>query len=162
MQEDKEGVFDAVDTILSLLDVFPPMVRTIQFNEDRMTKAAIADFTLATDAADLLARHGIPFREAHTVVGRLVGKCIAEGKTFADLSDQEWASIHPIFTDHRPPLDGLTSVRQRDVPGGPAPQRVLSAMTTAEHELLVHQEWIVSEREQFDALFARPSNAPLP
>ena len=132
MQEDKEGVFDAVDTVVALLDVFPPMIESTTFNRERMAAAAIADFTLATDAADMLAKHGVPFREAHGVVGALVGRCIAEGITFADLNDDEWAAIHPVFAEHRPPLDGLTSVAIRNITGGTAPNRVAEALRSHE------------------------------
>ncbi len=156
MQEDKEGLFDAVDTILALLDVFPPMIRTIQFDQERMAAAAIADFSLATDAADLLARHGVPFREAHGVVGRLVGSCIAEGKTFANLDDAEWAAIHPVFAEHKPPLDAMESVSIRDIPGGTAPNRVRAAIATARVELAVQRTWFDREAAVFDALFVRP------
>ena len=86
-QEDKEALFDSVDTVLTTLDVLPPMIRTGRWRSDRMAEAAIADFSLATDAADLLARRGIPFREAHEATGKLVAYCIAQGKTFADLTD---------------------------------------------------------------------------
>ncbi len=85
-QEDKEGLIDSFDTILAVLDVFPPMVRSITVHGDRTAAAAIEDFTLATDAADLLAKAGVPFREAHEVVGSLVARCIAGGKTFAMLT----------------------------------------------------------------------------
>ena len=156
MQEDKEGLFDAVDTVLALLDVFPPMIRTTRFNQERMAAAAIADFTLATDAADLLARHGVPFREAHGVVGRLVRVCIAEGKTFADLSVEEWAATHPVFAEHKPPLHALESVSIRDIPGGTAPNRVEAALATAGLALTEQHVWLDSEAAAFDALFQRP------
>jgi len=155
MQEDKEGLFDAVDTILALLDVYPLMIRTTRFNRERMAAAAIADFTLATDAADLLARHGVPFREAHGVIGRLVGSCIAEGRTFADLSDAEWASIHPVFGEHKPPLDALESVSIRDIPGGTAPNRVRAAIAIAHGDLAEQRSWFDREADVFDALFKR-------
>ncbi|MFM9106679.1 MAG: argininosuccinate lyase [Chloroflexota bacterium] len=121
-QEDKEAIFDAVDTILVTLDVLPPMIRTAAWNAERMAAAAAADFSLATDAADLLARRGVPFREAHEVIGRLVGRCAAEGITFADLTGEQWAGIHPVFAAERPPLTALESVAARDVPGGTAPR----------------------------------------
>jgi argininosuccinate lyase len=155
MQEDKEGVFDAVDTILALLDVFPPMVRTITFNRDRMAAAAIEDFTLATDAADLLAKHGVPFREAHAVVGRLVGTCVAEGRTFADLSDEEWAAIHPVFGTRKPPLDAMASVAIRDIPGGTAPNRVAAALVAARAALDDQRAWLEGESAAWDRLFER-------
>ena len=121
MQEDKEGLFDSVDTLLAVLDVFPPMLRTTTFKRERLADAAIANFSLATDAADLLAKSGIPFREAHETVGALVRQCIDSGKTFADLTDAEWAEIHPVFGERRPPLTALESISARDVPGGNGP-----------------------------------------
>ncbi|MGB3327732.1 MAG: argininosuccinate lyase, partial [Thermomicrobiales bacterium] len=156
LQEDKEGVFDAVATVLQLLDVFPPMIRTATFNRDRMAAAAIDDFTLATDAADLLAKRGVPFREAHEVIGSLVGTCVREGKTFADLTDAEWAAVHPVFATEKPPLDALSSIAGRDVPGGTAPNRVEAALEEAERELGIHATWVAENRQRLDLLFAHP------
>jgi argininosuccinate lyase len=156
IQEDKEGVFDAVDTVLALLDVFPPMVRTTTFNEDRMAAAAIADFTLATDAADLLAKHGVPFREAHGIIGRLVGQCIAEGRTFADLTDDEWAAIHPVFAGQRPALTALESVSLRDIPGGTAPNRVSAELERARSAVNQQREWFADREAEWERLFTRP------
>ncbi|MFM8593088.1 MAG: argininosuccinate lyase, partial [Chloroflexota bacterium] len=135
-QEDKEALFDAVDTVLITLDVVPPMMRTATWNSTRMAEAAIADFSLATDAADLLARNGVPFREAHEVVGQLVGSCVRENRTFADLSDAEWAAIHPVFAKQRPPLQAIESVAARDVPGGTAPRQVADATAQAKGRVL--------------------------
>ncbi|MFT4037678.1 MAG: argininosuccinate lyase [Thermomicrobiales bacterium] len=134
-QEDKEVLFDSVDTVLATLDVLPPMVRTGTWQGERMAEAAIADFSLATDAADLLARRGIPFREAHEITGRLVRQCISEGKTFADLTDAEWAAVHPLFATERPPLTALESLRSRDVPGGVAPNRVAAQLADVQRWL---------------------------
>ena len=102
MQEDKEALFDAVDTVTGVLAVLPPALRTMTFKTQRMADAAMADFSLATDAADLLARKGVAFRVAHEVIGKLVGQCIAENRTFAELSDEEWATIHPVFAKQSP------------------------------------------------------------
>jgi argininosuccinate lyase len=134
-QEDKEALFDSVDTVLATLDVLPPMIRTARWRSERMAAAAIADFSLATDAADLLARRGIPFREAHEATGKLVAYCIAQGKTFADLSDAEWAAAHPIFVTERPPLTAAESLAARDVPGGTAPHRVSEQLAAARNTL---------------------------
>lgn len=157
MQEDKEGLIDAVDTILAVLDVFPPMLETITVHGDRTAQAAIQDFTLATDAADLLAKSGVPFREAHEIVGTLVGQCIAENKTFADLSDEEWAAIHPVFADQRPPLDGPGSVALRDVPGGTAPNRVADAGEQLKRDIGVYRTWVTQQHDILDGLFRPPS-----
>ncbi|MGC4191807.1 MAG: argininosuccinate lyase [Thermomicrobiales bacterium] len=158
LQEDKEGVFDAVTTVLQLLDVFPPMIRTATFNNERMAAAAIDDFTLATDAADLLAKRGVPFREAHEVIGSLVGRCVREGKTFADLTDEEWSAVHPVFAEEKPPLDALTSIAGRDVPGGTAPNRVNAALEAAEQQLGVYATWLAENRQSLEILFSRPGS----
>ena len=159
MQEDKEGLIDAVDTILAVLDVFPPMLGAMTVHGDRTARAAIEDFTLATDAADLLARHGVPFREAHEIVGSLVGRCIAEGKTFADLTDGEWAETHPVFATNRPPLDGAGSVALRDIPGGTAPGRVAAAQEHLEEAFADEREWVLQQQQAMDALFDRPGRS---
>lgn len=135
LQEDKEPLFDSVDTILATLGVLPPMMRTARWRGDRMAEAAIADFSLATDAADLLARNGVPFREAHEITGRLVRDCIAQGKTLADLTVEEWAAIHPVFARERPALTAIESLRARDVPGGTAPNRVAEQLVAARERL---------------------------
>lgn len=156
-QEDKEGLIDSVDTILAVLDVFPPMLETMTVQGDRTADAALSDFTLATDAADALAKAGVPFREAHGIIGSLVGRCIAEGKTFADLTDKEWTEIHPVFANEKPPLDGAGSIALRDVPGGTAPTRVAAAGKRLEADLNEHRQWVIQQRETLDALFTRPA-----
>jgi argininosuccinate lyase len=135
LQEDKEPLFDSVDTILATLDVLPPMIRSARWRGDRMAEAAIADFSLATDAADLLARNGVPFREAHEITGRLVRDCIAQGKTFADLTGEEWAAVHPVFARERPALTAVESLRARDVHGGTAPNRVAARLAVTREQL---------------------------
>jgi argininosuccinate lyase len=156
MQEDKEGLFDAVDTILALLDVYPPMMRTTTFHAERMAEAAIGDFTLATDAADLLAKNGVPFREAHGIVGRLVGQCIAEDKTFADLTDDEWTNVHPFFAEQRPPVDGLGSTALRDIPGGTAGNQVQVALGVAREHLATQRAWFEAQARAYESVFVRP------
>ncbi len=86
MQEDKEGVFDAIDTVTSCLRLFTGMADTMKFNRDAMEASARNGFTNATDVADYLVNHGVPFRDAHGISGRLVLKCIAEGKALDDLT----------------------------------------------------------------------------
>ncbi len=157
LQEDKEGLFDAVDTTLAVLDVLPPMLRTTRFDAARMAAAAVADFSLATDAADLLARHGVPFREAHEVVGRLVGRCLAAGTTFDDLNPEEWATVHPVFAAERPPSTATASVAARDVPGGTAPNRVAAAHAAATESLAATRNWLREQEAARAALLASPT-----
>jgi argininosuccinate lyase len=155
-QEDKEALFDAVDTVLAVLDVLPPMLRTAHWRADRMGDAAIADFSLATDAADLLARHGVPFREAHAITGQLVRQCVASAKTFADLTNEEWASAHPIFAEERPPLTGGESLRARDVHGGTAPNRVAEQLSMVRAALAAERARVTQMVAARDALLAPP------
>jgi argininosuccinate lyase len=155
LQEDKEPLFDSVDTVLATLEVFPPMIRTATFREETMAAAAVADFTLATDAADLLAKRGVPFREAHHVIGALVAKCIAEGKTFADLSDEEWAAIHPVFAETKPPIDAWTSVAGRDSIGGTSPSQVEHTRAIQREALEATRTWVDEQLARENQLFAR-------
>ncbi len=156
LQEDKEGLFDAVDTLLAVLDVLPPMLRTARFRGDRLAAAAAADFSLATDAADLLARRGVPFREAHGVIGRLVASCLEQGRDFADLSPEEWAAVHPVFATERPPLTALASAAARDVPGGTAPVRVRAALGAAAETLAEARRSLDERRAAQAAVVRRP------
>jgi len=144
-----------VETLLPVRAFSPPMVESITVHADRTAAAAIEDFTLATDAADLLAKTGVPFREAHEVVGTLVANCIAGGKTFATLTDQEWADAHPVFADQRPPLDGAGSVALRDVPGGTAPGRVDAARQELESLVADEAAWVTERRTVLNELFTR-------
>ncbi len=161
LQEDKEALFDTVDTVLGVLRVMPPVVQTMTFNRERLEEAAIADFSLATDAADLLARNGVAFREAHEVVGRLVRRCIEDGITFADLSDDEWAGIHPVFAAQRPPLTAWESVSARDVPGGTAPNRVKAYHADASARLDAARGWLHDRQRELGAVMGRGSTGPV-
>lgn len=158
MQEDKEALFDTVDTVLAVLGVFPSAVRTLTFKKDRLADAAVADFSLATDAADLLARKGVAFREAHEVVGRLVRDCIERGKTFADMTEQEWAAIHPVFGAQRPPLTALESVNARDVPGGTAVNQVRAAHEAASAATAGIRTWQQAQQASLDSVMRRDSH----
>jgi argininosuccinate lyase len=160
LQEDKEALFDTVDTVLGVLRVMPPVVETMRFNRERLAEAAIADFSLATDAADLLARNGVPFREAHEVVGRLVRRCLEDGITFAELSEEEWAGVHPVFATQRPPLTAWESVSARDVPGGTAPGRVREGHAAAAARLEAAREWLQERQQQLGAVMRRGSTGP--
>jgi argininosuccinate lyase len=159
-QEDKEALFDSVDTVLATLDVLPPMLRTARWCADRMAQAAIGDFSLATDAADLLARRGVPFREAHEVIGKLVASCIAQGKTFDDLTAAEWAAAHPIFAHERPPLTAAESLATRDVAGGTAPRRVGEQLAAIRGSLATSRTQIAARQEAWSATMTPPDAAP--
>ncbi|MBQ3405530.1 MAG: argininosuccinate lyase [Oscillospiraceae bacterium] len=125
MQEDKEQVFDAVDNVKKILPVFTAMLLTMKVNTDNMRKAAENGFINATDCADYLVKRGLPFRDAYTIVGRLVNGCVASGKKLEELSIEELRELSPVFdTDIYSALDPDTCVKNRKVPGGPAPEEV--------------------------------------
>ena len=99
MQEDKEGMFDAYDTVMECLSMFMQMVDTMKFKKDVMAKSAMKGFTNATDAADYLVKHGIPFRDAHGIIGQLVLKCIEKDKSIEEMSLEELKEISPVFEE---------------------------------------------------------------
>ena len=125
MQEDKEAVFDALDTAQLSLEVLAPMLRTATFHPDNMKKAALGGFINATDVADYRTKKGVPFRDAYCVTGQLVNRCIELGTTLDALPLAEYRAFSPVFDeDVYAAIDLLTCVRQRSIPGGPAPETV--------------------------------------
>ncbi|MDF2094132.1 argininosuccinate lyase [Knoellia sp. 3-2P3] len=135
LQEDKEPVFDAVDTLEVLLPAFAGMVATMQFNTHRLASLAPQGFSLATDIAEWLVREGVPFRVAHEVAGACVRACEQRGIELWDLSDDDLASISPHLNPGvREVLSVQGSLASRDAKGGTAPDRVreqLEAVTAA-------------------------------
>jgi argininosuccinate lyase len=97
MQEDKEPVFDALDTILICLDVFTPMIETMRVKRDAMYRAAQKGFINATDLADYLTRKGMPFRDAYKISGKLVSYCIAEGTVLEDLTLEQYRQFSELI-----------------------------------------------------------------
>jgi len=125
MQEDKEAVFDALDTAQLSLEVLAPMLREAAFHPENMKKAALGGFINATDCADYMVRKGIPFRDAYSVSGQLVNRCIELGVTLDQLPIEEYRKFSPVFDeDVYAAIDLLTCVSQRKIPGGPAPETV--------------------------------------
>jgi len=125
MQEDKEAIFDALDTAQLSLEVLAPMLRTAAFHPANMKKAALGGFINATDAADYMVRKGIPFRDAYCITGQLVNRCIELGATLDQLSIEEYRAFSPVFDeDIYQAIDLLACVRLRKIPGGPAPETV--------------------------------------
>ncbi|MEX2229810.1 MAG: argininosuccinate lyase, partial [Dehalococcoidia bacterium] len=130
-QEDKESLFDSVDTLLVTLRVVAAMMPTLAFDRARMRAAAVANFALATDLADYLARRGVPFRDAHEAVGALVARCEREGKTFDDLTLEAYREAHAAFDRDVLTLDLDAALAAREVPGGTGPRAVAAARTAA-------------------------------
>jgi argininosuccinate lyase len=125
LQEDKEPIFDAVDTLLLVLPAMAGMTATMVFDSDRLTAAAPAGHALATDVAEWLVRQGVPFREAHEVVGRLVAWCVDQRVELLDVSDDQLAALSPQL---RPEVRSVLTVdgalAARATTGGTAPARV--------------------------------------
>lgn len=125
MQEDKEAVFDAVDTVKQCLKVLTPMFLTMELCRDNMKAAASRGFINATDCADYLTKKGMPFRDAYKVVGTLVGTCVKQGKGLTDLTLEEFKAYSDVFEqDVYEAIDLNTCVKERSVIGGPAPEEV--------------------------------------
>jgi len=132
MQEDKEPFFDSVDTLDAILSVMPPMLASLAFRTDRMRRAAGENFATATDLADYLVRKGMPFRQAHVVVGKIVRFCETEGKSLEGMSVVELRRFSPMFEDDA--KDAVTveaSLRARAVTGGTAPDAVRRSLALA-------------------------------
>ena len=122
MQEDKEFTFDAIDTVKGCLALFTGMVSTMQFRKDNMEASAKNGFTNATDAADYLVNHGVPFRDAHGIVGRLVLSCIGKGISLDELPLEEYQAISPAFgEDIYEAISMKTCVEKRMTLGAPGP-----------------------------------------
>ena len=122
MQEDKELIFDAIDTAKGCLALFTGMISTMKFNKERMNESSRHGFTNATDAADYLVNHGVPFRDAHGIVGQLVLYCIDKGIALDDMSLEEYKAISPVFgEDIYDAISMETCVNKRKTIGAPGP-----------------------------------------
>ena len=140
MQEDKEAVFDAIDTVKQCLRVLTPMFSTMQILKDNMTKAALKGFINATDCADYLTKKGMPFRDAYKTVGQLVAQCVREDKSLADLTLEEYKTHSDVFeNDVYEAIDLKTCVRGRKVIGGPAPEEVTRQISVIEKFVSEHK-----------------------
>ena len=136
MQEDKEALFDAVDTAQLCLEVLEPMLRTATFHPENMRRAAAAGFINATDCADYLVSKGIPFRDAYAVTGQLVRQCVETGKTLEELPLEAYQEACPAFDEGvYEAIDLLNCVHRRNLPGGPAPEAVARQIEGVEKQI---------------------------
>jgi argininosuccinate lyase len=136
MQEDKEALFDAVDTVRGCLMVFTPMLNTMKVNKARMSEAARGGYTNATDLADYLATRGVPFRDAHEVVGKTVLYAIAQGKALEELTQEEYHELCPhIGPDVYEHISIERCVSARRELGGPAPESVQHSIAVLRQSL---------------------------
>jgi argininosuccinate lyase len=142
LQEDKEPVFDAVDTLLLVLPALAGLVSTLRINAERISRGASTGFALATDLAELLVRRGVPFREAHEVVGHLVVWCQVHDCDLPDVSDEDLAKISPQLTPEvREVLSVQGALAARNSYGGTAPERVAEQLTALRVVVDEHAAW---------------------
>jgi argininosuccinate lyase len=146
LQEDKEPVFDAVDTLSLLLPAMAGMVASLEFDVDRMAAVAPDGHALATDVAEWLVREGVPFRTAHDISGACVRLCTDRGIQLWELSDTDLASVSPRLT---PDVRGVLSVRggldARSAFGGTAPVRVAEQLETVRADIAAVSAWAQSD-----------------
>ena len=136
MQEDKEAIFDAIDTVKLCLSTFIPMFRTMTVLKDNMRKAAAKGFINATDCADYLVKKGMPFRDAYKITGTLVARCIELDTTLEDLDIKEYKKLTDVFDeDVYKAINLETCVMQRNVDGGPPPEAVARQIEQLKAEL---------------------------
>jgi len=138
MQEDKQGLFDTLDTLHSTLEVFAEMVKTIKVNTKRV-REAIKDYILATDLADYLVKKGMPFREAHSVVAKLSEYAINAEKSFHELSLSEYRKFSPLFDKDVYNITLESSIASRNIVGGTATNQVEVALEKARKLLRIEQ-----------------------
>lgn len=133
MQEDKEFVFDAIDTTKGCIVLFTGMLDTITFQTGNMRKSAEGGFTNATDAADYLVSHGVPFRDAHGIVGQLVLYCIEKNISLGEMSLEEYKAISPVFEeDIYDAISMETCVNKRNTTGAPGPDAMRKVIASYE------------------------------
>ena len=136
MQEDKEFVFDAIDTTKGCLALFTGMLRTMRFNKDVMENSAKNGFTNATDAADYLVNHGVAFRDAHGIVGQLVLYCIEKDIALDDMTLEEYKAISPVFEeDIYEAISMKTCVDKRTTIGAPSKESMEKVIKIYENYL---------------------------
>lgn len=149
LQEDKEGMFDTVKTLQGALDLMAAMIATMKVNEARMAEAVRRDFSNATDLADYLVRKGLPFRQAHEVVGRTVLYCLQQGKVLLDLTLDEFRQFcDRIEADVYDALAIERVVAARNSLGGTAPEQVRWQIGLFEEKLAATRVWIEEKEKQ--------------
>lgn len=148
LQEDKEGIFDAIDTVKFSLAVYAQLIRGMKVRKEVMMKAVAEDFSNATDLADYLVKKGMPFRQAHAVSGTAVHNCIAQGKYLKDMTLTEFKKLSPLFEeDIQEAISPETCVKNRNSFGGTSYQQVELQLRAAK-ELLSAEQKICDKAQQ--------------
>ena len=142
LQEDKEGFFDTVDTLLATLGVFRGMLSTMTLNVERVAEVSAESYMLATDLADYLVGKGVPFREAHGILWDLCRYCEDNSTGLQDITLEDYRRFSPAFEEDVYRISAASSVAARDNPGGTAPQRVAEGIRQAQEILRVNADGI--------------------
>lgn len=155
MQEDKELTFDAIDTVKGCVALFTGMLQTMKFNKEIMRTSAMKGFTNATDAADYLVNHGVPFRDAHGIIGRLVLYCIEKDKAIDELSLDELKAVSPVFEEDVYAAVSLeTCVNKRTTIGAPGPEAMREVLRINREYLGIHKVIVMigGKKEELNAV----------
>jgi argininosuccinate lyase len=152
LQEDKEAVFDTVDTLIGCLSCLAPMLTSTRFRTNRLREVAGQSASLATDVADYLVRRGLPFREAHEIVGRIVVYCVENDRELTDLSVDEFRGFSSRFDAGVKAVTLESSVSARKTIGGTAPSQVRAAMAIRKESVATAREWLAADRARMPTL----------
>lgn len=156
LQEDKEPLFDSLDTVNLLIPAFSGMVSTTIFDRVKMAEAAPAGFSLATEIADFLVRAGVPFGKAHEAAGECVRRCESSGRELHELTDEEFSAIHPGLTSAvRGVLTVSGALASRTTFGGTAPVQVSAQISTLEVQIAQNATWITNESNRFSGMMSQ-------
>lgn len=148
LQEDKEPVFDSIDTLEVLLPAFTGMMATLTVNRERLEELAPAGFSLATDIAEWLVKQGVPFRVAHESAGECVKVCEAEGIELDQLTDEQFAKVSPHLTPEvRTVLTVPGALAARDARGGTAPAAVAVQLAEVKEDVAAQVRWAAATRQ---------------
>ncbi len=139
MQEDKEGLFDTIDTLKLLLPLLTEMLLSMTFNRKRLSKAVDDDYLCATDLADYLVKRGLPFRDSHHIVGSMIAHCIENNVRLSEIDPERRSSFHPVLADDISGLlDPLKVIEARSSYGGTAPSAVKEQLKKAHQDIARH------------------------
>jgi argininosuccinate lyase len=153
LQEDKEPIFDSVETLIVLLPALIGMVETAKFNEKVISSGAAAEFALATEIADYLAKKAVPFAQAHEAAGECVRLCEKSGIELHELSDEQLSKIHPqLESDLRELLTTSGAVASRTSSLGTAPSSVFAQISDLKNATKEAKLWISNEVERFSGM----------
>lgn len=156
LQEDKEPLFDSIDTLALVLPAFTGMVTTTSFDRARMAASASTGFSLATEIADFLVRAGIPFAQAHEAAGKCVHVCEESGRELHELTDAEFNAIHPSLTSGiRKVLSVDGALASRTTFGGTAPKSVESQIARLNSKISISEKWFADKANHFSGMMGQ-------